>query len=86
MSRKTGIRRERAKAIRSEYNAWVDGDGLEPDAPLDPLIERQDAMVGMRDNYGQIVTPTGVSNATLIVADAPALVVPGRCAACGAGS
>ena len=51
------------------------GDGLEPDAPLDPLIERQDAMVGMRDNYGQIVTPTGVSNATLIVADAPALTI-----------
>jgi hypothetical protein len=48
------------------------GDGLEPDTPLDPLIGRQDAMIGMRDNYGQIVTPTGMSNATLIAADPPA--------------
>jgi hypothetical protein len=47
-------------------------DGLEPDTPLDPLIARQDAMIGMRDNYGQIVTPTGISNAILIAADPPA--------------
>ena len=45
------------------------GDGLEPDTPLDPLIARQDAMIGARDNYGQIVTPTGMSNATLTAGD-----------------
>ncbi|HEX4505927.1 MAG TPA: MG2 domain-containing protein [Alphaproteobacteria bacterium] len=51
------------------------GDGLEPDTPLDPLIARQDAMVGVRDNYGQIVTPTGVSNGALAAADQPAATI-----------
>jgi uncharacterized protein YfaS (alpha-2-macroglobulin family) len=47
------------------------GDRLEADTPLDPLIARQDAMIGMWDNYGQIVTPAGVGNASLIAADPP---------------
>jgi len=52
----------------------TDGDGLEPDTPLDALIARQDAMVGMRDNYGQIITPTGMSGGPLLIADSMARV------------
>jgi VCBS repeat-containing protein len=49
----------------------VDGDGLEPDTPLDLLIARQDSMIGMRDNYGRIITPTGTGNGNMPAFDPP---------------
>jgi uncharacterized protein YfaS (alpha-2-macroglobulin family) len=49
----------------------ANGDGLEPDTPLDPLIARQDSMIGVRDNYGQIITPSGTANGNMPALDPP---------------
>jgi uncharacterized protein YfaS (alpha-2-macroglobulin family) len=39
------------------------GDGLEPDTPLDSLIARQTGMIDVRNNYGRIITPSGLAGA-----------------------
>jgi uncharacterized protein YfaS (alpha-2-macroglobulin family) len=45
------------------------GDGLESDTPLDTLIARQDEMTDVRDNYGRIITPSGLAGAFPAEAD-----------------
>jgi uncharacterized protein YfaS (alpha-2-macroglobulin family) len=40
----------------------TDSDEVETDSPLDPLIARQASQVGVIDNYGRIITPSGLSS------------------------
>jgi uncharacterized protein YfaS (alpha-2-macroglobulin family) len=44
----------------------TDGDGLEADSPLDPLIARQASMVTAIDNYAGVITPTGLSSGSML--------------------
>jgi uncharacterized protein YfaS (alpha-2-macroglobulin family) len=41
------------------------GDGLEPDLPIDPLIARQVSMVTVVDDFGRLITATGLSSGAM---------------------
>ena len=57
----------RLSAVREE----PDGDGLKKDSLLDPLIARQLSSVSAADNYGRLITRSGVSSGRMFDPDPP---------------
>ena len=49
----------------------LDEDGTQPDSPIDPLIAKQASTVAVIDNYGHVITPTGLSSGGMTDPAAP---------------